>query len=83
MLDEAHVIANPKAKQSKAVMMLQAERRWAVTGACDTMYDDVTLCDTAYDDVTLIKAERRWAVTGACDTMYDDVTLCIMMWHCV
>ena len=32
VLDEAHVIANPKAKQSKAVMMLQAERRWAVTG---------------------------------------------------
>ena len=32
VLDEAHVIANPKAKQSKAVMMLQADRRWAVTG---------------------------------------------------
>jgi hypothetical protein len=32
VLDEAHVIANPKAKQSKAVMMLHAERRWAVTG---------------------------------------------------
>ena len=32
VLDEAHVIANPKAKQSKAVMLLQADRRWVVTG---------------------------------------------------
>ena len=32
MLDEAHVIANPKAKQSRAVMLLRASRRWAVTG---------------------------------------------------
>jgi SNF2 family DNA or RNA helicase len=32
VLDEAHVIANPKAKQSRAVMMLQASRRWVVTG---------------------------------------------------
>ena len=31
MLDEAHVIANPKAKQSRAVMLLRASRRWAVT----------------------------------------------------
>jgi len=33
VLDEAHVIANPKAKQSRAVMLLRASRRWAVTGA--------------------------------------------------
>ncbi|EKX46055.1 hypothetical protein GUITHDRAFT_70888 [Guillardia theta CCMP2712] len=32
VLDEGHVICNPKAKQSRAVLQLNAERRWVVTG---------------------------------------------------
>ncbi|KAG2423298.1 hypothetical protein HXX76_015447 [Chlamydomonas incerta] len=32
VLDEAHVIKNPRAKASRAAAQLNAERRWAVTG---------------------------------------------------
>ncbi|KAI4872692.1 hypothetical protein NFI96_032483 [Prochilodus magdalenae] len=32
VLDEGHVIRNPNAQQSKAVLELQAERRWILTG---------------------------------------------------
>ena len=33
ILDEAHVIKNSTARQMKAVIALNAERRWVVTGA--------------------------------------------------
>jgi SWI/SNF-related matrix-associated actin-dependent regulator of chromatin subfamily A3 len=32
VLDEAHLIKNPNARMTQAVVSLQAERRWAVTG---------------------------------------------------
>lgn len=32
ILDEAHLVKNPAAQQTKAVVALKAERRWAVTG---------------------------------------------------
>ncbi|XP_067653851.1 helicase-like transcription factor isoform X2 [Haliotis asinina] len=32
VLDEGHVIRNPKAQQTKAVMELKAQRRWVLTG---------------------------------------------------
>ncbi|PNW72987.1 hypothetical protein CHLRE_14g614400v5 [Chlamydomonas reinhardtii] len=32
VLDEAHLVKNPRAKASRAAAQLQAERRWAVTG---------------------------------------------------
>ncbi|KAG0623190.1 hypothetical protein M758_3G155200 [Ceratodon purpureus] len=32
ILDEAHLVKNPSAQQTKAVVALKAERRWAVTG---------------------------------------------------
>ena len=32
ILDEGHAIRNPNAQQTKAVLDLEAERRWVLTG---------------------------------------------------
>ena len=32
ILDEGHAIRNPNAQQTKAVLYLEAERRWVLTG---------------------------------------------------
>jgi hypothetical protein len=34
ILDEGHAIRNPNAQQTKAVLDLEAERRWVLTGNC-------------------------------------------------
>ena len=37
ILDEGHAIRNPNAQQTKAVLDLEAERRWVLTGN-DSIY---------------------------------------------
>lgn len=34
VLDEGHVVRNPNALQSKAVLALRAERKWILSGQC-------------------------------------------------
>ena len=36
VLDEAHTIRNPAALQTKAVLALKTERKWALTGKFKT-----------------------------------------------
>ncbi len=59
VLDEGHVIRNPNALQSKAILELQSERRWILSGTfTEKLTRLVTVLDYFFDVLPLNTTKR-------------------------